>query len=152
MATGSDMNPVLRVPLAGFLGWVVPGLGHWFIGEKARGLIYLVTITVTFWGGVAIGGVRDTVDPSARTAWFLAQTCTGVNALIAHQWGEQVRSRPDPQFVYRALHRAADTGVVYTGIAGLLNLLAIFDALTRADAMGRRVAVVRAGGMKGKVP
>ena len=140
MAVGSDMQPVVRVPLAGLLAWIVPGLGHLFIGERVRGLIYLITITVTFWGGVAIGGVRDTVDPRARTAWFMAQTCTGVNSLAAYQWGE--RSRRDPQASAAGWahysYISAETAVVYTGIAGLLNLLAIFDALVRADAVSVR--------------
>ena len=138
MAVGSGLQPVLRVPLAGLLAWIVPGLGHLFIGERIRGLIYLIAITVTFWGGIAIGGVRDTVEPRSRTAWFMAQTCTGVHCLAAFQWGERLRHNPDTLASASAHHRSADTAVVYTGIAGLLNLLAIFDALVRADAVSAR--------------
>ncbi|MHC4091766.1 MAG: DUF6677 family protein [Planctomycetota bacterium] len=138
MALGSGLHPVVRVPVAGLLAWIVPGLGHLFIGERARGLIYLIAITVTFWGGIAIGGVRDTVNPRARTAWFMAQTCTGVNCLVAYNWGEQIRRDPEAPVSTRAHHRSADTAVVYTGIAGLLNLLAILDALVRADAVSAR--------------
>ena len=150
MALGSDMQPVFRVPVAGLLAWIVPGLGHLFIGDRTRGLIYLVTITLTFWCGIAIGGVRDTVDPRARTAWFMAQTCTGVHSLAAYQWGERIRRDPQAPATTRAHHRSADTAVVYSGIAGLLNLLAIFDALVRADAVSVRprpnvVARIRRG-------
>ncbi len=151
MAIASEMSPVARVPLAGLLAWMVPGLGHLFIGDRIRGLIYLITITVTFWSGVAIGGVRDTVNPRERTAWFMGQTCAGVNALAAYGWGQQVRARPDSDYQTQAHHRSADTAVVYTGIAGLLNLLAIFDALVRADLVrggprSRRMAPARRAG------
>jgi hypothetical protein len=117
------------------LAWVLPGLGHIFLGERTRGTIILITITVTYWGGIAIGGVRDTVDPQQRTAWFMAQTCAGVHTLASFQWANAVRSRPDPTLSTRANHRESEAAVVYTGVAGLLNLLVILDALSRADVM-----------------
>ncbi len=135
MPVGTDLNPVIRVPIVGLLAWIVPGLGHFFIGERVRGLIYLVTITVTFWGGVAIGGVCDTVNRQERTAWFMAQSCTGVYALTAHFWGQHLgrgdKDKLPPEC--RAHWMSAETGVVYAGVAGLLNILVILDALARAD-------------------
>ena len=145
MTVGSDIPPVARVPLAGLLAWLVPGLGHIFLGERVRGLIYLITITVTFWGGIAIGGVRDTVDPKGRTTWFIAQTCMGVQGLATYGWAENLRRHPEAGPGGPAHHRSVDTAVVYTGVAGLLNLLAILDALVRADlapVRSRRAAAV----------
>ena len=138
MTTGSDIPPVARVPLAGLLAWLVPGLGHIFIGERVRGLIYLIAITVTFWGGIAIGGVRDTVDPKARTTWFMAQTCVGVQAVASYGWAQSLRRHPEAGPPGVGHHRSVDTAVVYTGVAGLLNLLAILDALVRADWVSNR--------------
>ncbi|HUU82560.1 MAG TPA: DUF6677 family protein [Phycisphaerae bacterium] len=151
MTVSSDMPPVARVPLAGLLAWLVPGLGHFFVGERVRGLIYLITITVTFWGGIAIGGVRDTVDPKGRTTWFMAQTCAGLNGLAAYGWAESLRQHPEAGPAEPGHHRSVETAVVYTGVAGLLNLLAILDALVRADYAPTRsrraeaVTVKRAG-------
>ena len=145
MTVSSDIPPVARVPLAGLLAWLVPGLGHIFVGERVRGLIYLITITVTFWGGIAIGGVRDTVDPKGRTTWFMAQTCMGVQGLATYSWAERLRRHPEAGPGGPAHHRSVDTAVVYTGVAGLLNLLAILDALVRADlapVRSRRAAAV----------
>jgi hypothetical protein len=145
MTISSDMSPATRVPLAGFLAWLVPGLGHLFLGERVRGLIYLITITVTFWGGIAIGGVRETIDPKGRTTWFLAQTCTGVQALASYSWAQSLRSHPEAGPAGAAHFLSVDTAVVYTGVAGLLNLLAILDALIRADFVpvrSRRAAAV----------
>ncbi len=147
MIKASELNPAIRVPLAGFLAWLVPGLGHLFLGERVRGVTILITITLIFWAGIAIGGVRETVDPKARVTWFLGQVCTGSHALAAYGWGQAYRDLPDEDYIYRAHWLSSETGVVYTGVAGLLNLLVILDALVRADMVagkaGRRVSTTR---------
>jgi len=130
-------NALLSGPIAGFLGWLVPGLGHIYLGHRVRGIVCLVTITVTFWTGVAIGGVQGTVDPKERTLWFMAQLCTGGNTLAAYGLHSIVEPHPvagqrPPAVLAHWL--SSDVGVHYTGVAGLLNLLAILDALGRADA------------------
>ncbi len=136
------MADVLAAPVAGLLGWLVPGLGHLYLGERTRGIVCLVTITATFWTGVAIGSVQTTVDPRDRTLWFLAQICTGGNTLVAYAWHAIVTPNPSPDRERASQAQAAlvvphwlsvDVGVHYTGVAGLLNLLVILDALSRAD-------------------
>ena len=126
---------VLQVPVAGFLAWLVPGLGHLYLGHRARGLVLLVTITATFWTGVAIGSVQATVDPHERKLWFAAQLCTGANTLAAYALHNRVindvREAAAPAVVPHWL--SAEVGVHYTGVAGLLNLLVILDVLVRAD-------------------
>jgi len=130
-------NALLAGPIAGLLAWLAPGLGHLYLGHRVRGLVCLVTITVTFWTGVAIGGVQATVDPHERTLWFMAQLCTGGNALAAYGLHSIVEPKPTPgqrPAATLAHWLSADVGVHYTGVAGLLNLLVILDALGRADA------------------
>lgn len=125
------------MPLAAILGWLVPGGGHFFIGERARGTIFLVVITLAFWGGIAIGGVTNTVNPKERTLWFLGQVCAGVHPMVAMLWGQHSGAPPkardggDPRWY--AYGHTEDTAVVYTAIAGMLNLLAIFDVLARLE-------------------
>src|SRR3990172_10486299 len=80
----SGRTTVFTASIAGFLAWLVPGLGHIYLGHRVRGLVCLVTITLTFWTGVAIGGVQATVDPHERTLWFMAQLCSGGNTLAAY--------------------------------------------------------------------
>lgn len=135
MAAGGSLPPVVRVPVAGFLAWLVPGLGHIFVGDRVRGIIFLVTIAVTFWTGVAIGGVADSVQPQERKTWFMAQSCTGLHALAAYAWGERVGRGEDEPLEARAHWLSMETGVVYCGISGLLNVLIIIDALSRADSL-----------------
>lgn len=131
-------NSLLAAPIAGILSWLVPGLGHIYLGHRVRGLICLVTITVTFWTGVAIGGVQGTVDPRERTMWFMAQLCTGGNTLAAyglHEAVEPHQAAGQQSTAVLAHWLSSDVGVHYTGVAGLLNLLVILDALGRAESL-----------------
>ncbi len=128
-------NPQVRMSIAGVLTWLMPGAGHMFIGERARGVIIMATIAVTFWGGVAIGGVSNTVSPRDRTLWFMGQICAGSHALAAWGLGTWVDPSPvpknDPKFV--AFGRSEEISVVYTAICGMLNILVVFDVLVRAE-------------------
>ena len=83
MPNEKSISPA-RMPIAGLLAWLVPGLGHIYLGLRGRGAVCLVTITATFWTGVAIGGVRGTVDPKERKLWFIAQLCSAANAVAAY--------------------------------------------------------------------
>jgi TM2 domain-containing membrane protein YozV len=127
--------------VAAFLTWLLPGLGHIYIGHKARGIIFMTVIAVTFWGGVAIGGVKSTVLPKERQAWFIAQVCNGAHTAavlaLATRVPDYKRWEHSPYVAYAP---AADIAVVYTGVAGLLNVLVIFDVLGRGRATGDEIA------------
>lgn len=161
----------MRIPFAGVLAWVFPGLGHLFVGDRTRAIILMVTISLTFWCGVAVGGVRITVNPEQNRLWFMAQICSGAHALVAYGWGEHERNEliggyvaehPDQlraigldvrnpgarlqlerRLLATAHWPAIEVALVYTGVAGLLNLLAVMDALVRAE---KSLSVSPAGG------
>ena len=48
-------------PLAAFLAWLWPGLGHISLGEKKRGLYIMFGVLFLFVCGVLVGGI-DAVD------------------------------------------------------------------------------------------
>ncbi len=137
-------NSLLRAPIAAILAWLIPGLGHIFLGHKVRGVIFLVVITLTFWTGVAVGGVKS-VDPQkpvqqrsrteqqqrnrGRSWWFFAQIMNGGYAVATHAVG--VRTERASYLSWPS----GDIASVYTGVAGLLNLLIIIDALVRAEGL-----------------
>lgn len=150
--------------IAGLLAWVFPGLGHWYLGHRARAVTIMVALTLTFWCGVAIGGVKSTVDPVQNRLWFLAQICTGSHTIVAAIWSsrlapvvykcpscdsllggkphagevcgecnEAVLSLESATHTRLAFWPQSDIAIVYTGIAGLLNVLVILDAIARAE-------------------
>ncbi|MCD6304554.1 MAG: hypothetical protein J7M21_06295 [Planctomycetes bacterium] len=128
------------------LACAIPGAGHAYLGRLKRGIIIFVTITALFWSGVAVGGVL-TVDSHRERWWFVAQMFTGIHGLVGWQREKrayaELRNVPGGSLDERlknagiALVAPADTVArAYSGVAGLLNLMCIFDALM-LSVMGR---------------
>lgn len=134
------------MPLAAFLAWLAPGLGHWYLGQRVRAAVLFIVLSVTFWTGIAVGGVYSTVHPSQNGAWFGAQLCMGGESLAALIAGARIRREHAGDVRYQAFWPADNVSVVYTGICGLLNLLAIIDAIARAESPGAASAATEASG------
>lgn len=111
----------------------MPGLGHWWIGDKARAVVLFVVVTTTFWGGIAVGGVRTVVSERDNGPWIAAELCMGPQALIAWKAGQSLRAKESASVSYKAPWPSGDIGVIYAGVAGLLNLLVILDVLARVE-------------------
>lgn len=171
--------------IASALAWLLPGMGHVFLGRARRGIIICITVSAIFWSGIAIGGVM-TVDSRYEKWWFYAQMLNGTSGVISWLRSESefktLESMPEMQEIIsetlyvRAgmgfktknasrispsptgrpdeLQMAVDSKLAqegialtcpgediaraYTGIAGLLNLLCIFDVFILAILGERR--------------
>ncbi len=140
----ASMNSTTRMVTAAIATWLLPGLGHFLIGQRVRGTIFLVAITLTFWTGVAIGGVKNTVSPSDRTLWFAGQICAGGHSLAALAWSNALPNPQGPDKFPASLigyGRTEEVSVVYTAIAGMLNILIILDVLVRSEQKPMAAAV-----------
>ncbi len=130
-------------PLAALLAWLLPGLGHMYLGQRFRGrMILLGTLfLVTF--GVLIGGV-DVVDMQRDRLWFIAQAGTGPIAFLLDLLNQALlkTASPGTQAQFTSLGNLNSTGTLYIALAGLMNVVVIIDALAgpeRAhDTPGRR--------------
>lgn len=142
MTQSQESSLLYRIPIAGFLAWLLPGLGHIYVGERKRGIVILATIGALFWTGVAIGGVRETVDANRKRLWFMAQIASGSHAIGAYGFGEISRRGLTNAQLVSSRWNSVEVAMVYTGVAGLLNLLAILDALVRVDPARRRESPV----------
>ena len=144
-SSASDVT--LRDPVfAAILGWLIPGLGHLYQGRTFKGVLFMVTILGTFFYGLYLSGGR-----AVYASWleedkrypYLCQIGVGLPALPALLQTYRVRHGQAPLFGgimappadpaqlnewYKTMHRYFDLGTVYTMIAGLLNILAIYDA------------------------
>ena len=73
--------------LAAFLAWLVPGLGHFYQGRTAKGVLFCVCILGTFLYGLYIGNgqvVYASTTPSIFTRWqYLFQLGVGLPAAPA---------------------------------------------------------------------
>jgi TM2 domain-containing membrane protein YozV len=147
-------------PLAGFLSYVVPGLGQIYQGRIGKGLLFLVCLYSLFFYGMALGSWRNVyLSDSARfsNAWglptplanlynrlqFAGQVWIGAAAWPA-LWQYNFDTKPEEQTIFGNFERAPtedqlnklqregdktwDLGWMYTVIAGVLNILVIYDA------------------------
>lgn len=136
----------LRSPgLSAFLGWLIPGLGHWYQGRRGKAVLYFFCIMGLFIYGMKLGAWQNVYfrwDAQEYRFVYIAQAGVGLAALPAVISNADLRSilpasiswfeAPPPEDKMDELHRQfgkrMDIAVVYTVIAGLLNLLAIYDA------------------------
>ena len=136
--------------LAAVLGCLVPGLGQIYQGRVIKGLIFFVGILGLFVLGMALGDWKIVywrwVNPLQNSEkfylWFLAQLSTGIVAIPAViqatlqyyekdpiLWGYLAEPSQDVlNGLYPRLGKLVEMGTIYTEVAGLLNVLAIFDA------------------------
>lgn len=154
--------------LVALASWIVPGLGYWLIGQRARGTTIGVTVILLFMLGLLIGGVRVidvpgydsrgqkmmvvprgqpaaarwimTVAPMTEIRekpWSIAQVLTGPIGVLSGMWSIHAATPADgsaggPSIGAESHAHVHDIGTLYTAVAGMLNLLAIIDASSRA--------------------
>lgn len=115
--------------------WMLPGLGHMLLGEKQRGMILMATIGVLWLTGFLIGGI-SVFNRKDHPAWFIGQSlmAPSVAANVAFNTiaGGRPKPLPDQNPAYKpAFGRVGEQAILYTALAGLLNLLAILDVIYR---------------------
>jgi len=117
-------------PLAGILAWVVPGLGHFMLGQRIRSIRILAGMCVLILGGLLIGGI-DAVDSKNDGLWFIAQVCAGPIVLGIDVLNQQYvhNLSPEAQIPWRSLGHVNSLGTLYIALAGLMNVVVILDAV-----------------------
>lgn len=150
-------------PLAAFLAWLVPGLGHAYQGRYTKAATFAVCILSAWIVGFALGGqhvVYSSWQPGDKRWHYALQVGAGGVALPALIQGRRMNEYTDPvsgrtRGDYRPLwsgfmappHRPVseaqadevaawyaikgagyEMGTWYTVIAGMLNILIIYDA------------------------
>jgi len=122
----------VRRPFAVLLAaWLVPGAGHYLLGQRGRGAAFFAAIVVTFAIGLAITG-GSACSPSEHPVAFVAQVFAGLPALVPAAL-EYIRgAAAHSSRLSNAVVAVIDLGLLFTMIAGLLNLLLAEDAYERA--------------------
>ena len=136
MTQPKEINPLDYLAIA--LAWLIPGAGHIALGKWKRGLVFMIAIHALFAGGLLLAGIRA-VNPTDRPnvaaeekiigqpIWTYTQLLAGWPTLVITT-AQNKQLRADP-LVFAP--RIQDVGAVYCGLAGMLNLLVMFDILVR---------------------
>jgi hypothetical protein len=150
--TDDQLDIDLRQPgLAAFWAWLWPGAGHLYQRRYAKGILFMVCILSTYFYGLAMAGghvvYASWKGPEKR--WqYLCQLGIGLPALPALVQARRMTTGGAPLFRgimapprYEPFNGVDDLsqwhldykllfelGTLYTMIAGLLNVLAIYDA------------------------
>lgn len=136
---------------AGILAWLLPGAGHFYLGHRGLSVVFFIAISFAYFTGLAFGGIKSSINPYSNKWLFLSEMgiggYTSVLFLINQRVGEIRPSElADPQRVREiapaklvrevSFFPESDVSQIYLATAGLLNVLAILDALSRAQAHG----------------
>jgi hypothetical protein len=111
------MNPVL----VGLAAWLIPGAGHLLVGQRGKGLVFLLILPLMFVLGLALEGRLFPFEPAQPLVALAAIADVGIGV---------------PYFVAKALGQGAgrviavtyEYGNTFVIVAGLLNLLVVCDA------------------------
>ena len=154
-----DSDATVKSIQAGLLTWILPGAGHWFLGHRGLAVIFFIAVSFPYWVGLAFGGILDSINPRTNKWVFLAASGIGgytVPCFVVSRTIETgvlsatgLNSIPDPQrapddhkrFIaarakYMSFFPESDVAQIYLATAGLLNVLAILDAIARAQTGG----------------
>lgn len=148
MTSDAATNPAGRWNfLAAIAAWAVPGLGHYLLGQPKRGVILLISIGLLWTAGLLVGGI-SVIDRQDHPAWYLGQMLLAPSVAVnyVHQYLPEPMPGPSPAYT-PSIARVQEQGILYTALAGLLNLLAILDVLYRdpADPRHREPALAFRG-------
>jgi hypothetical protein len=146
----SAADTTARSIQAAVLTWLLPGAGHYRLGHRGLAAVYFCAISFCYFTGVAVGGVKTSVNPLANHWLFLAEMgaggYTGAFYLLNNAVGpspavfatnETMNRLPTDEITrYVSFYPESDVSQIYLAVAGLLNLLAIFDVLARAQTGG----------------
>ena len=120
-------NHAVFLSVVGLLAWLVPGAGHFVLGERRRAYVICVTIVAMFFVGLYIGSV-GVIDPVGAKPWYAAQMMNSPAVFFL--------GRISVTGDYPVFGRPNEIGQIYTSIAGLLNLLCIVNAVYLAHLEG----------------
>jgi hypothetical protein len=111
-----------RYLLAVAASWALPGAGHWLLGYRVRGVALCVLILGIFWIGQLAADFRA-ISREIHPVFFCAQAGSGVSALVCDRvWGDQP---PYNEGVDPTVSPHHNTGILFTSISGLLNMLLV---------------------------
>ena len=144
VADGEELNLRNR-HLAAFLAWLIPGAGHYYQRRYFKSAVFSACILSSFLIGMLVAGNRCVYASWNETEkrWqYALQAGIGLPAMPAafQAWRQRNGHKPWGTFMVAPKNTGElddwnketasgfDMGTLYTMVAGLLNVLVVFDA------------------------
>ena len=129
--TASPPPPTLEYSASNYVltvasNWLLPGAGYWLLGQRARAVLLGASILGLFWMGQCLAGFKA-VSREHHPYFFVGQVGNGFSTLLS-EYSIRPREKPrveHPPPVSRNLTQHYATGINFTTISGLLNILLI---------------------------
>jgi len=128
-ATTAEKSQPGGLVLLCLAAWAIPGLGHIWLGRRAKGFIFLVTLPLMFAVGLALQGRVFSFDASDILTTLEAAAQLGIGVLY-FLTGPLGFGKGDVRSV------TYEYGISFLIVAGLLNVLVVIDAYDVA--LGRK--------------
>jgi hypothetical protein len=144
----APVRPRVSPILPCLLAWVLPGLGHAWLGRRGRAAAFFLIVLATFALGLASGGSASVVDRQQPLSFLatLDGLAMGPLDILARKLtlGEMVFALPDAEgdphrqaLLGRIRERVKiatyEYGSTFLLTAGLMNILLILDAFDIAS-------------------
>jgi TM2 domain-containing membrane protein YozV len=101
------------------LAWLIPGAGHLYVGQRKKGLFFMVLLCSTFFVGLCLTHFRS-VPFKDHPFYAIGQFGSGTTLLVNSLFTGRIPERPAPP------HRV-EIGILYMSVAGLLNLMVMLS-------------------------
>jgi TM2 domain-containing membrane protein YozV len=121
MTTGSAAAAQRHPVVAMVLAWLVPGLGHFYLGRRRTAAGYAVIVTVTFLLGLSFQGRLYSVEPGQPLTILATFAVYGAGLLNI---AARVLSDNPGGTILAVTY---EYGCAYLLTAGLMNLLLVLD-------------------------
>lgn len=128
-ATAAEKSQPGGLVLLCLAAWAIPGLGHLWLGRRAKGFVFLIALPLMFAIGLGLQGRIFSFDASDLLTALEAGAQLGIGVLffLAAPLGF---GKGDVRAV------TYEYGISFLIVAGLLNLLVVIDAYDVA--LGRK--------------
>ncbi len=115
-----------------FLGWLVPGLGHLYIGKRWKAAVFFTALMGAAWAGLAMGHFRN-VYFAARHYQQYAEIGNGLFTIVAGLAMRLAQTVPVEE-TGRGAYLAGTLPIadLYLMVAGLLNYVVAANAFDEA--------------------
>lgn len=115
----------MKTRLAVVLAWLFPGAGHLYLGRRQRGLVLGGVVIATFFIGMVLADFRNIHPYGRHWVWGIAHAFCGLLSSGAALATHSLKITADNPYY--------QVGCLYSGAAGLLNILLMIDAYDLAS-------------------